>query len=240
MPRIAHIAAALALAATLVAPASGATKKKAQTVTYVGQLQDEARNAIGGVYPLQFALYGPGASTKPVWTDTSWVAVDKGVYTVELGAKKALPSKLRPEDLTISVSLSGGPELVREPLAGVMAPDVQDGDPAMATPQAGGHPPETSPRAKGVVEYADRAGYAFEAEHASTADKLENMSLEELRKVLVTKPSLGKTKKYTAQIGGQGGYEYTELCPEGYVVVGMTGAAGKFIDSMRLVCAPLE
>lgn len=231
----------LALAVALAAPAAAdaKTKAKARTVTYVGQLQDEAHNPIGGVYPLQFALYGPGNPSKPVWTETAWVAVDKGVYVVELGAKKKLPGKLRPEDLTIAVSLNGGAELVREPLSNVMAPEVAEPAAPAVTPQPA-RTPDPSPRSKGVVEYADRAGYSFEAEHASTADKLENMTLEELRKVLASKPTLGKTKKYTAQIGGQGGYEYTELCPEGYVVVGMTGAAGKFIDSMRLVCAPLE
>ncbi|GMV41181.1 MAG: hypothetical protein AMXMBFR64_28970 [Myxococcales bacterium] len=232
-----RFAPALLLSLLLAWPAS-ARPKSGKTFTYIGQLQDEAHNPIGGVYPLQFALYASPSSSKALWTETAWVAVDKGRYVIDLGSSSPLPAKLRVEDLTIGVGLRGGLELVREPVAAAMGLPVEPV--AVPAPEGRQTVPEPSPRAKNVVEYADKAGYAFEAEHAATADKIENMTLEELKRALATKPSLGKAKKYTGQAGGEGGFEYTEMCPEGYVVVGMTGAAGKFLDSLRLVCAPLE
>lgn len=236
------IAPALVLSLLLAWPAAAKTKAS-KTFTYIGQLQDESRNPIGGVYPLQFSLYASQDSSKALWTETTWVAVDKGRYVIELGSSTSLPSKLRVEDLTIGVGLRGGAELVREPVVAAMAsPDAGEATPNSRPQAPDGRQatPDPSPRSKGVVEYADKSGYAFEAEHAATADKLENMTLEELKKVLVSKPSLGKGKKYTGQAGGDGGYEYTEMCPDGFVVVGMSGAAGKFLDSLRLICAPLE
>jgi hypothetical protein len=232
------VALSLAAPAALAKPSKPA---KSNTFMYTGQLIDENRNPIGGVYPLQFALYASGQSEKPLWKETHWVAVDQGLYQVELGTSTAIPKKLKLQDLSIGVGLEGGAQLTREDLRPYVAGPDQAADltPPPINPLATA-PTMTSPRPKGMVDYADRAGYAIEAEHAGTADRLDNMTVEELKKVVASKVSIGKARKYTDSVGGDGGYEFTEMCPDGYVVVGISGAAGRYIDNFRLVCAPLE
>lgn len=226
------------------------SKKKSGNVTfdYVGILQDENRNPIGGVYPLTFSLYASDESSKPMWSETHWIAVDQGRYEVNLGTASKIPKKLKVEDLYIGVGLQGSGELMRESVRPYVTGDAPQPaltvkEPPLATTQLGSRPnvsATSSPRGKGVVEYADRAGFAFEAEHATTADRIENTTLEEIKKSLGGPVKIGKQRKYTGQVGGEGGYEFTEMCPEGYVVIGISGAAGRYIDAFRLVCAPLE
>lgn len=241
------------IVAALSAAPSGATAKQSSkssgnvTFDYVGILQDENRNPIGGVYPLTFSLYASDDSSKPMWSETHWIAVDQGRYEAKLGEDSKIPKKLKLEDLYIGVGLQGSGELMREsvqPYVTTQAKPVQTvPEPPLATTQLGSRPnvsPTNSPRAKGVVEYADRAGFSFEAEHATTADRIDNTTIEDIKKSLGGPVKLGKQRKYSGQVGGEGGYEFTEVCPEGYVVIGISGAAGRYIDSFRLVCAPLE
>jgi hypothetical protein len=47
-------------------------------------------------------------------------------------------------------------------------------------------------------------------------------------------------RRVMESIGGQGGGPYDVRCPPGFVVTGIEGAAGRVIDSIRIVCSPMQ
>jgi hypothetical protein len=109
--------------------------------------------------------------------------------------------------------------------------------------------------ATGAAKYADTAGYAVEADHAKNSDRLMNLTVDDIVRRAAeeggggggaaaaqtgTKVRIGSSKRYGAQVGGTGGAEYNEVCPKGYVMVGMRGAAANLVDSFQIICAPLE
>lgn len=51
---------------------------------------------------------------------------------------------------------------------------------------------------------------------------------------------MGSARNELAAKGGTGGSVFREMCPEGEVVVGITGRTGNFVDQIQLVCAPLS
>lgn len=227
----------------VAAPAkkSGASK----VVSYAGTLHDHNGSPVGGVYPLTFAIFSEQSDSKAKWSDSFWVSVDNGRYVVELGRNKKIPSSINLANSYVSVSLTGGAELVRERLVVDETPPDHRTQPAdlpnarqpAPTPNA---PHGNLPSRTGNVDYAEKAGFAYEAEHATNADKLANMDVEQLKSQLAKPTKLGTKTTVTGQAGGKGGYEFEELCPKGYVVTGMKGAAGIYLDSIQLVCSPLE
>ena len=40
--------------------------------------------------------------------------------------------------------------------------------------------------------------------------------------------------------GGPGGDSYEQICPEGEIAIGVVGRAGRLIDSIQVVCAPIR
>lgn len=206
------------------------------TSVYVGRVVDEAGKPVGGIYPMVFKLYPSVKSRAPIWSEPWWVAVDNGKYRVQLGAKKPLPTRADITNMILSVEITGVGEIVREPFRG--------------KPTGGSEGPAASAqsRAKGGVKYADTAGYAVEAEHAKNSDRLQNLTLEEVtRKILEDVGGakggvrIGKARRLGNRVGGPGGSaEYNEICPPGTVMVGIRGGAGIYIDSIQIVCAPLE
>ena len=40
--------------------------------------------------------------------------------------------------------------------------------------------------------------------------------------------------------GGPGGDSYEQICPEGEIAIGVVGRAGRLIDSLQVVCAPIR
>lgn len=206
------------------APIQGAQSK---AYIYKGKIVDEQGRPVSGIFPMTFKIYPGLKAKKPLWSEFSWVAVDGGVYEVELGRKRPLPEREDMDKLVFVVEIRGVGEVVREPF--------------MAQPAPERHQSHT----KGGVQYADSAGYAVEAEHAKNADRLQNLTLEEvLQKVGEVAGrglKVGKARKYGNRIGGPGGSsEYNEICPPGTIMVGIKGAAGIYIDSIQIVCAPLE
>lgn len=230
-------AVALALPAL---PAQAA--KRAEHLVYSGQLRDESGAALGGIYPLTFSLHRDGSTQKKLWFEQHWVAVEDGVYTVELGHDRPLPRGLDVPSAFLGVALTGGGELMRERLSERNLPG---GDGVIQPEEAGTRPPpsRTAPGAPGgTVDYADKAGLAFEAEHASTADRIGNLSLEQLdaRYKKAGGARIGTAQRTTGAIGGEGGRPYRLVCPKGYVAIGIQGGAGKLVDSMEVICAPIE
>lgn len=220
----------------------------ADTFLYKGKLLDDAGKPVSGIFPLTFRLHPSLKARNALWTETLWVAVDRGVYTVALGASKPLPRRDDLDKLVLSVSVRGGPELLREPFLPVEArPPVLTAGPAGASHGGPGG------RAGSGVRYAETAAYAVEADHAKNADRIQNLTLEDLVRRLAEeignalgqgaggKVRIGTTKRLGNRVGGPGGTgEYNEGCPKGHVMTGIRGASGNFIDSIQIICSPLE
>lgn len=206
------------------------------TAWYKGRVVDDSGKPVSGIYPMTFRLHAGVTTRKAVWSESWWVAVDNGVYRVLLGEKNPLPARSDLSKMVLSVEIPGVGEVVREPFA---AQPSGSAGPALHT---------VTPPAKGGVRYADNAGFAVEAEHAKNADRLQNLTVEELTRKILEEGGgarsgvrVGKTRKYGNRIGGPGGTaEYNEVCPPGTVMVGIRGGAGIYIDSIQIVCAPLE
>jgi len=234
MTRTAWLALALALALSMPAGDALARSGKSPRVPYTGQLQNENMRPIAGVYPMQFSLYKTRKGRRAVWSESLWVAVENGNYTVEIGARKKLPKKLKLERLFLGVEIVGVGEILRERLIPESTPAIASG-----TPQAPAPPPadrNTSTQNSTV----DEAMFAYEAGYAKNAAKINNMDVEELKQYIHVPVKLGPATKNTGAAGGSGGYEFNESCPKGYVVTGMRGAAGKYLDSISLICSPIE
>jgi hypothetical protein len=205
----------------------------------------EDGKAVSGVFPMTFSLYKKQKAKRPVWKEKIWVAVDEGGYVVQLGQKKGLPSgKL--ENLFIGISIKGIGEVLREPFhPAVITQTDTSGVKVPQIPKGGNVAPAATH--KGAVNYADTAGFATEAGHAKNADRLNNLSLDEILQKLKeaqgggVKIRIGSTRKYGAHLGGSGGTtDYNEQCPEGYVMIGIRGAYGLYLDSIQIICAPIE
>lgn len=227
-------------------PGSTRTSPPSDTFLYKGKLLDDTGKPVSGIFPLTFRLHPSLKARNALWTETLWVAVDRGVYTVALGGTKPLPRRDDLDKLVLSVSVRGGPELLREPFLPMEArPPVLTAGPSAHGGQPG--------RAGSGVRYAETAAYAVEADHAKNADRIQNMTLEDLIRRVVEevgnalgqgsggKVRIGTAKRMGNRIGGPGGTgEYNEGCPKGYVMTGIRGASGNFIDSIQIVCSPLE
>lgn len=205
-------------------------------VTYKGRMVDEAGKPVSGIFPLTFKLFKGVKSKKAIWTESMWVAVDRGIYTVQLGEEKNLPDREDLTKLVLGVEIKGIGEVTREPFLsqGPIGP--------VSRPA-----PADSPKSGGSAKFADTAGYAVEAEHAKNADRIQNLSIDDItRKVIEEgggggKVRIGKTRRYGARVGGSGGTsEYNETCPRGYVMTGIRGGAGIYLDSIQIVCSPIE
>ena len=216
-------------------------KSSAQVVSFNGTLQDENLNVISGVFPMTFSLYKTEGSRRAIWSERVWVAVDSGRYSVNLGSRKPIPARLNLEKMYVGVSLESVGELLREPLM------AQEENPVVAVPTEGRAPvavaptPTPRPSGKGQPDIAERAMHAFEADHATNADKIGNLSVMDLQKMFEPKKvTTGSRTRETESAGGPGGKLYELECPKGYVVTGVRGGSGKYLDSISLICSPLS
>jgi len=225
---------------TLGAPAQAGSP----TLVYEGKLEDGKRKAVGGVFPLTFTMHRSTRGGKSVWSESHFVAVDDGKYVVELGSRRPIPGKLNLNKLFLAVSLTGGAEIVREKVrpqsVRASSEDTAPPKPAASAPRGRG---ATQQAGKTVVDYAESAGLAFEAEHAKVADRVGRMTEVELLEKIESgggKTKVGTSKRYTSSAGGEGGITYEIKCPKGHVVTGMRGGSGIYIDRVQLICSPLE
>ncbi len=218
-------------------------------VAYEGKLQDSKRRPIGGVFPLTFSLYRSPQGGKAVWSESHFVAVDSGKYLVDLGYKRPIPPTLPLSELFLAVSITGGEEILRERIdakairagAEAVPPVATVGATAPAAPTTA--PAAPAPSGRAVVSYAEEAGLAYEAEHAKVADRVGNLTEEAIVEQLKGgggKATVGTKTRYSPQAGGEGGVAYEVKCPKGMVVTGVRGGAGIYLDSIQLICSPLE
>lgn len=223
--------ACLCLAA-VATPALAASKRKLRTVLdFDSRLKDENGKPITGIFRMQFELKKPKAR-RSFWKESHWITVDNGKYAVKLGKQKELPSKFDPSAAVIEVSIAGAGTILQEPLSGT--------DAALTTVDVG------SGGGKRIVQYAEKAGFAYDAEHAGVADRIgpytgklltETIQKLERRK---TKLKVSRNRINLTMAGGVGGTPFEQICPPGTIVVGLRGGSGIYIDNVQIVCAPLE
>ena len=233
----------LFLAAGLVLLFVGDAFAKQRVLVYTGKLLDERSSPIGGVFPLTFAFYAKKRGGKALWNENHFVAVDNGAYVVELGRKSKIQSSVKIDNLYVGVRITGGPELVRERfVAEGQEPEeiIRHQGPQAKGP--GGRQPNS-----GTVEFAEKAGFAYVAEKADSAVRLDGLTLEQLKKAVGGGGGGGDyvvvfgDKVFDAQqAGGDGGTPFRQLCPEGYAVTGLAGGSGLYIDRVGIICSPLK
>lgn len=194
---------------------------------------------------MHFRLFEDEAATSPVWTERSFVAVTNGAYTIDLGSITPLPRSLHGRRLWLSVDVDTLGELVRD------AVHVRPYRPA---------PPAVTSRLAEITfaALADRALLADRAFEAEDAQRLGGKTLAEIdrypelyrqfmelrQQVTAIRHSGGtRVARRTTTMdmtGGPGGAGFRVTCPDGQVMVGITGRAGSVIDAISVICAPLE
>lgn len=232
---------------TAAARRSSATSK-AKTIEFEGKLQNAKRRPIAGVFPLKFSLYRGPKGGRSVWSESHFVAVENGRYTIVLGEKRTLRKRLELSNLYLGVSLVGGAELQRERIAAGVVEDVPGGVDAMLPDK-----PTTSKthaqmvtisNGRTTVDYAEEAGMATFAHTADVAKQIGKLDEKELLKRLEArsggKVTIGTKIRYSASAGGEGGSGYDIRCPKGTVATGVRGTAGIYLDSIQLICSPIE
>ncbi|MBM4344248.1 MAG: hypothetical protein FJ100_12840 [Deltaproteobacteria bacterium] len=224
-------AAGSGLAATAWA---GEPARKADTRTvlsYQSTLKDDDNKPVAGIFQMVFELR-KARNKRAFWKEKHWVAVDNGHYALALGRHSALPRDLDPKTAVIVITMPGIGEVLAESLSG----EALTNEPSLA---GGGE-------GKRIVPYAEKAGFAYEAEKAANTDRLGNFTakllqdaLDELQKRKL-KVKVGKNHVNLSSVGGVGGTPFEAVCPPGMLVVGIRGGAGIYIDNFQVVCAPLE
>lgn len=235
--RAALLAVALAAASLLVAPGASAEPalrraEKRTILSYQSTLKDDENKPVAGIFQMVFELR-KSKNKKAFWKEKHWIAVDNGHYAVQLGRTATLPKDLDPKTAIMVVSVPGIGEILQESLAGG---DASVGE-EVAVGGAGG---------KRIVQYAEKAGFAYESERATSADRIGNFTakllqdaLDELQKRKV-KVKVGRNQINLNTVGGAGGTPFESICPAGMVMVGIRGGSGIYIDNFQVVCAPLE
>ncbi len=243
MSRILHatlLAGALCALATLLASPLAAQERL--LVPFTGEFVDAESRPVSGVFDVTLRLVDD-ASGRPVWSEERWVSAVDGAYRVMLGEMNAIPAELAGRTMTLSVEVAGAGEVSRAPIT------VRPVEPT---------PSRAEVLAGLEITWADLAERAVLAHDARTADDcstLEGRSLAQIDRYDELLAEIVRVREQVAQargtrlgnqsvtlerIGGAGGSPFARTCPPGHVVVGIRGAAGALIDSLELVCAPLQ
>ncbi|MEL6180562.1 MAG: hypothetical protein AAFS10_16500, partial [Myxococcota bacterium] len=199
---IAVLVAILALAGAIVtlAPESGLADGNAVEIDYSGELRDEKNQPIAGIYPLEFKLYAKPKDTKPIWSETHWVAVKDGRYALRLGSENRIRKTLaKPgQPLELGVFLGGNTELLREAITFPTGKESSKDSNAKPKEEPKGTSPAKDPKAtesptaddkgkaspkptfKTESSFAELADYARRAGVAEDAEKVGGKSIDEL------------------------------------------------------------
>lgn len=237
----------LAVTCSVLCLATASASAAGPAPTYQGRLQNAGGQGLAGIFPLTFNFYRTSKSTTPVWSESHFVAIDDGDYAVELGSVRPIPKSLNLGTAYLGISVTKGPEIVRERFD-------RNVKTSAATPTgttsaaATGKPTTAQPAGATLTKegetYVDVAGFAYEAEKAKTADAVGDVTAADLEKLLKggggSKVKIGGSKRFSNSAGGQGGQPFTLKCPKGYVVTGLRGGAAAYLDSVQLICSPLE
>lgn len=212
-------------------------------VDYRGELIDGDSRPISGVFPLQFDLYEQESGGPSLWSETHWVSVADGLYDVRLGRALPVPEDFGGRALYVGVRIAGGDELTRVQRTIEITPPAPTRDQIIGA------------LAITFAELADRAVYCDEARIADDCQMLGGKRLEEvdrfdelLEQIIRLRGEVESATRVTTssrtvtleRIGGAGGNPYARSCPPGHIVTGIRGGAGDLIDSIELVCAPLQ
>lgn len=232
-----------ALAQTQGASSSPASAPK--VFRFVGELLDSNTQPLSGVFRFTFELHNEQRSSSPAWSESNFVAVEIGSYTIDLGKVRSIPDNLFGKQMFLAVKVEGFGEILRQRVT--LTPYV---------PSAPELPPAIAELAFAAL--ADRALLADRARQAEDSDRLGGKTLAEidkypelqrqfveLRQQLNIIRTTGGTRvaertTVTERVGGHAGIEYRTMCPQGQVVVGIAGRADQGVDSISLICAPLE
>ena len=210
---------------------AGKRKLSKRTILeFESRLRDENNKPVSGIFPMSFQLKKPKAK-RAFWKEYHWVAVDNGRYALQLGRSKRLPKGFDPKTAIIEVGIKGAGQVLREALAGASASltEVVDG-----------------PTGKRIVQYAEKAGFAYDAEHATISDRIGAYNAKELKDTIEelkkrkTKLKVSRNRINLTSVGGVGGNKFEQICPPGTLAVGIRGGAGIYIDNLQVVCAPFE
>ena len=251
----------LSLTLVLVVPGHSAAKgakgyqgkKSSKGIEFEGKLQNARRRPVSGVFPMKFSLYRGPKGGKSIWSENHFVAVDSGRYLVSLGKAKKIKKSIDLSKMYLGVSYAGGGEIQRERI------EIEDYDPAaaangtatsmqrVAATTRGTTAPTVAVRTSNgrtTVDYAEEAGMATYAQSAESAKRIGELDEKDLLKRLDArssgKVSVGTKVRFSASAGGEGGSGYDLQCPKGTVVTGVRGTAGIYLDSIQLICSPLE
>jgi hypothetical protein len=234
------------LVLVLLASTFASAKASAQaplTFAYRGELIDDTNTPISGVFPLTFQLYRQQDASDAFWSETHWVAVIEGQYDVLLGRQTTLEQEWDGQAVFIAVELGDLGEFLRHAYTPNVLPEPPTRDEAIAALDVT------------FADVADRALFAVEADIADSCDTIGGMTLEELdryEEVLeqiaeleaqvsrATGAQLGSRTTTLERVGGSGGNPYSRSCPPGHVITGVRGGAGSLIDSIEIVCSPLQ
>lgn len=246
------LVAALVIALTsgfgLATPAASAETTAGRTMHYRGSLMGADGKPLFGMVHLTFSLHRKAKAGRKIWSETRFLYVEDGAFVAELGTHNPIPKELKTSKLHVAMSVPMGPEFFREPFKEVRVMTAREFSALKDNAQAPGkvivpaHGGAPEAGAGGNTSYAEKAGLAYEAEHARNSDLLENMSLREIERAIRerVKVKIGSNEQYAEHCGGHGGTPYFAQCPKGYVVTGIRGGAGKFVDGIQLICSPLE
>ena len=251
--------AALAISLLLIFPANAGAKgakaykgkNQEKIIEFEGKLQNARRRPVSGVFPIKFSLYKGPKGGKAIWSESHFVAVDSGRYTITLGQSKRLKKRFDLSKLFLGVSYTGGGEIQRERIepqemesANTGVPPVQGTDASTATTSRRAPAAVRTSNGRTTVDYAEEAGVATYAHSAESAKRIGDLSEKDLLKRLDSrskgKVSVGTKSRFSASAGGEGGSGYDLRCPKGTIVTGVRGTAGIYLDSIQLICSPLE
>ncbi len=218
------------LPSTVEAAGSSRRSAKRTILEFESRLRDENDKPVSGIFPMNFELKKSKAK-KSFWRERHWVAVDNGRYAIQLGRSKRLPKRFSTKSAVIEVSIKGVGRVLREPLSGTGASLAQVTD---------------APVGKRIVQYAEKAGFAYDAERATIADRIGAYNAKELKDTIdklkkrKSKVKVSRSRINLTLAGGVGGNKFEQICPPGTIAVGLRGGAGIYIDNLQVVCAPLE
>lgn len=233
---------------------------KRVVVDYTGRLQDEDGKPISGVFHLAFKLYDGEHAAQAEWSAQRYVAVVDGDYTVPLGDQRPLDRPTISGKTWIGVELVGEGELLRDPFE-VGSAAAEQGDDKGSSLEISQETKNLLDKARTnkQIAFADVAERAVTADVAKRAEKVGDLTAEELEKKAqlaldrlgehIADPDahaatggirLGNDRRVMPKTGGDGGSPYQINCPPGYVVTGIKGGAGKMVDSVTVVCQKLR
>ncbi len=132
--------------------------------------------------------------------------------------------------------------------------------PSVAKVEKPGTANKDAPKYEKESSFAEVARRAESAENADNADKLGGKTLAELEEEMerlstriselrkqqrdngdnTGSVSLGSDSQILQRVGGTGGGPYVRECPPGHVVTGIRGTAGALLDSIQIICTPLQ